>query len=169
MPKNTLQVEKTAETLLLCYLEEQQPPNTDYWSYPDDKLDKILVKFWFSLRKKESNKYTVSTLQNIKNGLNRSLQRWGRHLDISKDTRYAGSHWAFKDACKELKSEGLGFVKNFPEIEKRGEQIICVYYLLQKLARKMDKSTFLDCNWTALIDLESCIFCSFRKSTPIPK
>ncbi len=38
-----------------------------------------------------------------------------------KDSRYAKSQRAFKDTCKELKSEGLGFVKNFPEIEEKGK------------------------------------------------
>ena len=121
IPKNTLKSEKNADTIFMKYLQEQENIlNMDYTVYPDDELDKILVKFWFSLRKTSGEKYLISILQNIKNALNHNLQRRGRNLDISTDGRYVNSQRAFKDACCELKSEGFGHVRSFPEIEEKG-------------------------------------------------
>ena len=75
IPKNTLKSEKNADMIFTKYLEEQDGiVNHDYWVYPDKELDKILVKFWFSLRKPGGEKYSLSTLQNIKNALNCTLQ-----------------------------------------------------------------------------------------------
>ena len=92
IPKNTLKSEKNTDTIFTKYLEEQDGiVNHDYWVYPDEELDKILVKFWFSLRKPSGQKYSMSTLQKIKNALNRQLQHKGHFLDISKDPCYVNS------------------------------------------------------------------------------
>ncbi len=123
IPKNTLKSESNAHQIFTKYLEEQDGiVKHDNWVYPDKELDAILVKFWFSLRKPGGEKYTIANLQNIKNALNRQMQCKGRNLDISKDTCYVNSQRAFRDACRELKSEGLGHVKNYPEIEGKGTE-----------------------------------------------
>ncbi len=135
IPKNILKSEKNADTIFTKYLEEQDGiVNHDYWVYPDEELDKILVKFWFSLRKPSGQKYSMSTLQNIKNALNRQLQCKGHFLDISKDLCYVNSQWAFKDACKELKSEGFGHITSFPEIEMKDENHSNILSLTDQLS-----------------------------------
>ncbi len=121
IPKNTLKSERNADMIFRNYLEEQLGiSNYNYWVYPDEELDHILVHFWFSLRKQGGKKYTIASLQNIKNALIRQLQRKGRYLDISKDICYVNSQRAFRDACHELRTEGLGHVKSYPEIEEKG-------------------------------------------------
>ena len=45
IPKNTLKSESFADTIFNTFLQEKpEIVNRDYWVWPDDELDKVLVK-----------------------------------------------------------------------------------------------------------------------------
>ena len=67
--------------------------------------------------------YKANSLRNFCYGLNRILQNKGHLYDISdkKTASFQKSQQAFNDAIKELKSEGKGDVKSYPEIVEEGK------------------------------------------------
>ena len=70
----------------------------------------------------------MNSLKSFKYGLKRHLQKIGHAYDITKDTAFKESQKAFAIACKELKAEGRGIVKNHKEIRDEGKYII--YYII---------------------------------------
>ena len=52
------------------------------------------------------------------------MQKIGNTFDVTKDSMFKNSQKAFAMACKELKEEGKGFVKNHEEIEDKGNYVV---------------------------------------------
>ena len=120
-------------------MTEKNYNSTEYWCYPDEELDGILSHFWFEVRtqkpplsaeEKEQAKlnnadvyperYTISSLRNLRNGLTRCLEEHSRKIDLTTDTKFRECQKCFQDTCKELKKIGKGQVKSYPEIEHAG-------------------------------------------------
>ena len=64
----------------------------------------------------------ASSLDTIRQGLNRALKRYGHEFDMSKPacTSFTKSIKAFNDTTAELKQKGYGFVQNTKEIPYSG-------------------------------------------------
>ena len=140
-PRATVRSNKNANSIMLKYLEECGYENTDYLTYPVEDLNKVLSKFWFSVRKQKPTPkkgdagtsiekedtdddllYSKATLENIRHALNRNLQEAGRNIDIITDHEFIESNKSYKDACKELKAKGKAVVNSYPEINHAGEK-----------------------------------------------
>ena len=123
-PDSTFKCNKKWDKVFREYLQEKNYEYTEYWCYPDDELDSILVKMWFELcssvkdDKGEFLPYTITSLRNLRNALTRELNIHGRYIDLPNDPKYKNSQMAFKDACKELKELGRGVIHHYPEITK---------------------------------------------------
>ena len=48
-PQLTLKCDKKWSKVFREYLMEKDYANTEFWTYPDDELDRILAKFWFKV------------------------------------------------------------------------------------------------------------------------
>ena len=123
---------------MIKYLEECGYQNTDYLHYPAEEINKILVKFWFAIRKKKKSSdsqdsnpadcstdndkdmYSKATLENIKHALNRNLQNADHQIDLMNDNAFIKAQKAYHDACRELKAKGKAVVKSYPEIVHSG-------------------------------------------------
>lgn len=123
--KNTMKADKAAHKLLIEYLEEiwaeHVNENYNYWLYDQRLLDKILSKLWFEVRQQNNDRYTVSSLRNLRYAINRNLKKRGAEFDITKSDNFINSQKAFEDACKLLKKLGYGVVKHYDEIIPAGE------------------------------------------------
>ena len=127
--KNTLKSNLSTTNQLQAFLG-QLSENTDFWTFLPEKLDNILGRFWFSARQtktdKEGNekKYTVQSLHSLRYGLKRVLKEKKYPHNIITSDLFSNSQQLFEDACRELKSEGLGSVQHYPEIKPSGKKTI---------------------------------------------
>ena len=129
MNKNTIKSEKNAKRKFESYLKACQIENIEEWlTFSDEKLDDLLVKFWFSIRTNKGDYLSVASLQNIRHTLNRLLNKSGRSVDIIKDTAFKKSIQSYKDATKELKKLGKAIVKHYPEIHPTGNLMYTAIY-----------------------------------------
>ena len=130
IPKSTVACDRKWDKVLIDYLKDCGHDSTEYWCYPDEELDAILVKFWFEVRSSvinddgENEPYSVASLRNCCNAITRNLHTKGRYIDLSKDSKYVRSQKSFKDAVKELKKIGKGAVKSYPEICHAGIDLV---------------------------------------------
>ena len=128
-PVGTLKCDAKWNKVFREYLREKECNNTEYWSYPEDELDDILSKFWFEVRSTnvdqngENERYSITSLRSLRNGLTRELVKHNRNIDLTSDPNFKKSQMAFKDACKELKKICKGSIKTYPEIQHTGEQL----------------------------------------------
>ena len=97
--------------------------NLDFWLYDEPTLDKILGKFWFEVRQKKGDFYSINSLRSLRHGINRSLKRRGHEFDITKSPSFVSSQGMFEDACQHLKINGKGFVKHYKAIKPKGTNI----------------------------------------------
>ncbi len=103
------------------YLKAIGEEDFENWiDFPTEKLDNLLVKFWFTVHTKKGEFLSLATLQNVKHALNRALKRAEKKLDITKDTAFIKSQEAYKDAARELKSKGKAVVNHYLEIKPTG-------------------------------------------------
>lgn len=108
----------------------------DFYAFDIETLNKWLTKFWFAARKqKENDKYTISTLDNIRYALNRCLKKAGKTFDITKSEAFIPSQLAFNDANRDLKREGKGVVKSHIEIMPNGKYSYEVYNTILKVSQ----------------------------------
>ena len=91
--------------------------------YEEAELDKVLGKFWFKVKTKKGENYTVSSLRHLRYGLNRDLKRRGHAYSIITSESFADSQSKFNNACLYLKSLGKGFVKHYKEIKPSGKYL----------------------------------------------
>ena len=125
-PQGTLKCDEKWNKVFREYLRKKDFANTEYWTYPDDKLDTILSKFWFEVRSSKVDEngeyipYCLTSLRSLRNGLTRELVKHNRNIDLTSDPQYKKSQMLFKDASKELKKIGKGKITSYPEILKAG-------------------------------------------------
>ena len=62
--KNTGKSDKKCEKIFIKYLKKNGHPQK-YWLYDPEDLDKHLGTFWFTVRTKKKEKYTVASLKHI--------------------------------------------------------------------------------------------------------
>ena len=139
IPKATQKNNVKWDRVMKQYLQEIGCTSLDYWAYPDNDFDQILSHFWFEVRTQQRplneeemqhardngldlhpEMYTIASLRNLRNGISRCMEDYGRPIDLTNDPRYEKSPKSFRDACKELKDMGKGKVKNYKEIEHAG-------------------------------------------------
>lgn len=135
--KNTIAAEKKADRAFRDFLSEcPEIESTNFYTFDIPMLDKYLRMFYFGAwqKKDPTKKYTVSSLEQMRNSLSRALKRFGHTFDITKDSAFTKSIEGYKDACKELKSEGYGVVKSHKAINAAGElSIVTVQVLLSRI------------------------------------
>ena len=135
--ENTVKAERKAHKAFTNFLIVMgvQEENCDYWHFTEPELDGYLSKFWFGVHKAPAEDsqdddpelkqqlYKANSLRNFRYGLNRILKTKGHLYDITSKstTSFQKSQQAFTDVIKELKSEGKGDVKSYPEIEEKGK------------------------------------------------
>lgn len=123
--QNSISAEKRAERAFIAFLSEQEDlpeEQTDFYAFDTETLDKWLGKFWFAARTKKMEKYTISSLDNMRYSLNRCLKKAGKMFDITKSEAFIPSQQAFNDATKDLKMCGKGVVKSHKEIIPSGQR-----------------------------------------------
>ena len=105
---------------------EKDFTNTEFWTYPDEELDNILVNFRFKMRSNQKDEngefqhYSLTSLQGLRNALTRELVKHNRNIDLTNDPAFKKSQSSFKDASKELKRIGKGVIHSYPEIIQAG-------------------------------------------------
>ena len=62
----------------------------------------------------------MQSLRSLRYGIRRILKDKKYEHNIITSELFSDSQQLFEDACKELKSEGLGDVKHYPEIKPTG-------------------------------------------------
>ena len=119
--KNTVQKNKEAEAKFVRYLKlVEKLDDLDFYNFELSTLDSILGRFYWNIRTKDGNKYKAKTLDSFRHGLNRCIRDKGKNFDIIKSPEFNISNQKFKDACAELKKEGLGHTVHYPEIHEKG-------------------------------------------------
>lgn len=121
--KHTIAAESKADRAFREFLSEcPDLDSTNFYLFDTETLDRYLAKFYFGARQKKdpSKKYTVSSLEQMRNSLARALKRYGHKFDITKSDDFANSIEAYKDACRELKAEGYGHVNSHKPITPEG-------------------------------------------------
>lgn len=127
--KHTIAAESKADRAFRDFLAEcPDLDSTNFYLFDTEKLDYYLTKFYFGARQKKdpSKKYTVSSLEQMRNSLSRSLKWYGHKFDITKSDEFATSIEANKDACRELKQEGYGHVKSHKSMTPDGKPYIFI-------------------------------------------
>ena len=115
---NTKKSNKKASKALSEYLKSRGEPN-EFESFDSEKLNRILTHFYLNVRKVDGNFYKTSSLENLRFSLNRHLQLTRKDgIDIIKDHDFRSSNMSFRAAMKELKTNGKGDTKHFPEIKE---------------------------------------------------
>ena len=124
--KNTKKNDKSAEHQFCEYIATQGE-SLEFWSIEPEILDSLLSKFWFAARQnkidpktQQPKKYMVQTLRTIRYSLQRVLNEKNSGYDIITDKEFLKSQTAFNDACKQLKEEGYGYIKQTDEITPEG-------------------------------------------------
>ena len=119
--KNTIKSNVSTSNQFQAYLA-QLNEQIDFWEYESAKLDEFLGKFWFAVRQSKQNsngtdkKYTVQSLHSLRYGLKHVLKDKEYRYNIITLDYFTKSQQLFEDACRELKAEGLGSIKHYPEI-----------------------------------------------------
>ena len=123
--KNTIKSNNSTTNQFQAYLR-QLNESEHFWEFDHNKLDMYLGRFWFGARQLkldkegQEKKYTVQSLHSIRYGLKCVLKdRKYPHNIITSDL-FANSQELFEDACRELKKEGLGSIRHYPEIAPSG-------------------------------------------------
>lgn len=127
--QNSIAAEKKAERAFRDFLAEcDELESTNFYTFETEKLDKYLRKFYFGARQKKdpTKKYSVSSLEQMRNSLNRALKKFGHKFDITKSEEFSCSIEAFKDACKELKAEGYGHINSHKSMTTAGIEYLTV-------------------------------------------
>ena len=120
VPKNTKKSERKYERCLIDYFK-QKGKLTNFWTFTEPELDKILGKLWFEAKTKKGEKYTVSSLRHLRCGLNSALKRRGHAYNIITSESFSDSQSKFDDAVLYLKSLGKRYVKHYKEIKPSGK------------------------------------------------
>lgn len=130
--KNTVKADKKSHKILSTYLQARDFEATDmeYWKWDDEKINKVLSKFWFEVRAQDGDYYRVSSMKNLFYGLNRCFSNNRFTRDIVKHPAFMPTQKAFIDACKRLKNLGLGYVESYKEISPEG---MCFFTKKQRL------------------------------------
>ena len=136
--KNTKRSDRNAEASFTDYLKALDLEDFAFWDFEPAFLDELLAKYWFAVRQSEIDpdtnqpkRYKVQSLWSLCYALNRVLIERGRKHDIINGELFSGSRTAFQDACKELKSIGLGFITPKDEILPHGE--LNIYLTISKI------------------------------------
>ena len=134
--KNSKRGEKLAEKAFTDYLQAMDLEEFTFWDFDSMHLDNLLSKFWFAVRQTEvdpvtgeGKRYKVQSLKTLRYALNRVIQERGSKHNILTGDDFIKSQIAFKDACKELKSLGYGFVTPTDEITPEGEHTLLIFYV----------------------------------------
>ena len=133
-PKNTLKCNDKAARALKDYLAEQGEDDTKFEQFSNEKLNKVLSRFYVNARTVHGNYYKASSLINIRHSLNRYLNGppISRDIDLIKDPAFKGANEAYKAAQKELKTMGKGSIEHYPSIVDSD---------LKKIGRSFDTTT----------------------------
>ena len=128
--KNTKKGENLAERQFRQYIQMQGLDESDFWDFTPESLNPLLSKFWFAVRQNDIDpetekpkKYKVQSLKTLRYSLNRVFREHGNRYDIITNEKFIPSQIAFNDACKQLKSEGYGYVTPTEEISAEGTAI----------------------------------------------
>ena len=147
--KNMKKNEKSAEKQLRDYLLLKACEHTRFWEFEANLLDSHLSHFWFAARQNKIDqatnkpkKYKVQSLKTLRYVLNRILKEKNYDHDIITSPAFRKSQTAFTDACKELKQQGYGYVKQTAGILPEGTELITFYHAkifsLHHLLLKLD-------------------------------
>lgn len=115
--KNTIKSNTKAANAFRDYLKEKGSQIT-FEEFTDDGLDEELAKFYFDARSTKGDLYKVSSLENLRHGLNRYLKAppFNKNIDIVHGESFHKSRENFKLALRELKQSGKGCVDHHPRI-----------------------------------------------------
>ncbi len=107
---NTSKRNKTAEKKLRKHLEKNGfSYNVDIRTIPYECFNELLRHLWFEARQANGQKYRASSLENLYHSINRVLKTYDFE-DLNKSTKWQCSNEAYKNAMRQLKQEGLGYV-----------------------------------------------------------
>ena len=119
IPANTKRAnEKAGRSFRAFLLDRDGVSPVDFENFDAATLDQRLAEYWYGARTLKGEKYTTSSLENLRHSLSRYLRSppHNKPYDIVKDAEFRESHEAFKGAMRELKDEGKGAVNHHPEI-----------------------------------------------------
>lgn len=100
-------------------IEKGHQVSFEYLSTED--LNKMLRQFYAELQPKKGDKYSRSAYINIRNGLNRHLNKhpFSRKINIMQDRDFLPANEVFTAVLKELRREGLDKTKHKSVIEAK--------------------------------------------------
>ena len=119
IPANTKRAnEKAGRSFRAFLLDRDGVSPADFENFDKATLDQRLAEYWYGARTLKGEKYTTSSLENLRHSLSRYLRSppHNKPYDIVKDAEFRESHEAFRGALRELKDEGKGAVNHHPEI-----------------------------------------------------
>ena len=132
--KNAIANEKKSARFFKDYLQNIGLEDTDFYHFTESELDHYLRTFWFNACQKNGKRYSCSSLETIRYGLNRSLKRSGHNFDITSKVRtsFLSSIKAFGDAQALGKSLGNGVIKSHKLIAPRGKFPLYFLFILDR-------------------------------------
>ena len=103
--KNIIANENKSERIFKEYLQSLGLEDADFYKFMEPELDHYLRSFWFNIRTKKGERYSSSSLEIIRYGLNRALKCYRHNLDITKreSISLTKSIIAYENAQRELK------------------------------------------------------------------
>ena len=113
IPDNTKRSNNASAKIFKDYLREKNQ-NSEFEELEPVALAEMLSHFYLDIRNKNGEQYKVSTLENIRHGLNRYLKAppYCKDFDIIKDPRFSDANESYKTSMLELKAAGKGEIEH---------------------------------------------------------
>ncbi len=125
LSKNTMKSTNVHMKNFSNWLFEKEKPKVE--DIPTDQLPEILEDFYCKTVKKDGELFKVSTLKNLRSGLNRYFWEQ-RGLDIVQDTRFTRTNEMFSGVKVQSKKAGKGTTKSYPVVNSQDMNTIAQFF-----------------------------------------
>ncbi len=145
IPVNTKRANiKAGRTFRAFLLDRDGHSPADFENFDVATLNSRLAEFWYGARTLSGNKYSATSLENLRHSLSRYLRSppFNKQYDIVREKEFMESNEAFKGALRELKEEGKGAVKHHPEIHDTDLQVLYSSFNTSSPAQLQEKVQF---------------------------
>ena len=144
--KNTLADEAKATNAFKADLSSIGIKDTDLFTYTEEELDKFLYTFWFNTRMRDGLHYSTSSMETMRYGLSRALQRYGHNYDITK--RESISFLKSIDAYEDSQKSASRMDSAMSKVTKKSllivnmNHILAIFIQIQKILKNTSQSKF---------------------------
>jgi hypothetical protein len=116
---NTIKANNKCANILREYLKEKNE-DLRFEVLDGAELNEMLAHFYMDLRKADGTRYKSTSMEGVRNGLNRYLKSppHSKTFDIVKDQQFNDANTNFRAVMAELKRLGLANIDHHPEMNE---------------------------------------------------